>query len=283
MGRAGTRQEIGLLPVNMPRRGLASAIILALSTGLLAAPANAVTTGSWNGYRWARTGTLAIKTVNRTSSAWTSFFPNALAGWSQASQLNLIGSRGTVQSTCAATLATIQVCSGRYGTNGWLGYANVWTSGGFIVMATVRLNETYFQQSAYNTSAWRKSVLCQELGHTIGLAHNNTMRGDDNTGSCMDYTNDPDGGTAYGPSNLAPGSMDFAGLNIIYRSLDRTQLPGTRLTMSAEGLYLPGFGDHDHAAGAVPEPESWALLITGFALTGMAVRRRRKLSVSHAR
>ncbi|GGE09546.1 hypothetical protein GCM10011529_14820 [Polymorphobacter glacialis] len=249
-----------------------------MSTCLLTAPAQAVTTGSWNGYRWARTGTLAIKTVNRTSSAWSSFFAPALAGWSQASQLDLIGSRGTVNSTCAASLATIQVCSGNYGTKGWLGYANVWTSGGFVVMATVKLNETYFQQARYNTSAWRKSVLCHELGHTIGLDHNNAIRSDDNTGSCMDYSNDPDGGTAYGRSNLAPGSMDFAGLNIIYRSLDQTQLPGTKLSMSGDGMYLPGF-----AAGAVPEPGSWALLITGFALTGMAVRRRRKLSVSHAR
>jgi hypothetical protein len=31
-------------------------------------------------------------------------------------------------------------------------------------------------------------------------------------------------------------------------------------------------------AGAVPEPSSWALLITGFGLTGFALRRRRSLA-----
>lgn len=35
-------------------------------------------------------------------------------------------------------------------------------------------------------------------------------------------------------------------------------------------------------AGAVPEPSAWALLILGFGLTGAAMRRRTKTSVSFA-
>jgi hypothetical protein len=34
------------------------------------------------------------------------------------------------------------------------------------------------------------------------------------------------------------------------------------------------------SAGAVPEPESWALLVAGFALTGAALRRRSRLATS---
>ena len=255
-------------------------LALLLSVGNLAAPAAAVTTGSWNDYRWARSGTLALKTVNRTSSEWTSYFAPALRGWSIAPQIDLIGSRGTVNSACDAVYATIQVCNGKYGANGWLGYANVWLSAGRIVQATVRLNDTYFSQSTYNADTWRTSTLCQELGHTLGLAHNNANRGDTNTGSCMDYTNDPDGGLKYGKSNLAPGSMDFTGLNVIYKTLDRTQLPGTKLTMDSEGLYIPGFDHDDHAAAAVPEPTTWAMMIAGFGLTGIAARRRRRAAIA---
>ncbi len=260
------------------RRGLSRAMAFVLTAGTLAAPAAAVTTGSWNGYHWARTGVLRLQTVNRTSSAWTNYFTTAVNGWSAASQLDLIGSRGTYSSSCGAVFATIQVCNGSYGSNGWLGYANVWTSGGHIVQATVRLNDSYFSQAKYNTAAWRSSVICQELGHTIGLAHNNTNRSDANTGSCLDYSNVPAGGGTYGASNLAPGSVDFAGLNIIYATLDNTQLAGTTLTMSSSGFYLPGWTDPDDAVGAVPEPSAWAMLIAGFGMTGAAIRRRRTLS-----
>ena len=260
----------------LTRHRVSMTLALILSMGALSAPASAATTASWNGYRWARTGTLALKTVNRTSSEWTSYFTPALRGWSTAPQLDLIGSRGTVNPTCGAVYATIQVCNGKYGANGWMGYANVWLSAGRIVQATVRLNDTYFSQDNYSSSAWRASTLCQELGHTLGLAHNNAARSDANTGSCMDYSNDPDGGTKYGKSNVAPGSMDFTGLNVIYKTLDKTQLTGTRMTMDSEGLYVQGFGDHDHATAAVPEPTTWAMLIAGFGLTGVAARRRRR-------
>lgn len=92
----------------------------------------------------------------------------------------------------------------------------------------------------------------------------------------MDYSNDPDGGTTHGRSNLALGSVDFTGLNVIYKTLDSTQLAGTKLTMYSEGLYVPGFNKHDHATGAVPEPTAWAMLIAGFGLTGIAARRHRR-------
>lgn len=264
------------------RCGVPPTLAFAMAFAAIATPATAITTSSWNGFRWARTGTLAIKTVDRTSSAWTGYFTKALTGWSAASQIDLIGHRGTYDPGCRAAWATIQICNGNYGANGWLGYANVWTSGGRIVQATVKLNDTYFTQSRYNTPAWRASTICQELGHTLGLAHNNMNRGDSNTGSCMDYTNDPDGGGIYGASNLTPGSMDFVGLDIIYRNLDGYQLPGTKLTEYSEGLDIPDFDGHDHAAGAVPEPATWAMLIAGFGLTGSVARRARRSARSLA-
>lgn len=278
------------------RPGLSGVTAFALIAGTLVGPAASATTASWNGYHWARTGLLSLQTVNRTSSAWTDYFAPALTGWSAASQFDMVGSRGTYSSSCNPVFATIQVCNGSYGSNGWLGYANVWLSGGHIVQATVRLNDSYFSSARYNTPAWRSSVLCQELGHTIGLAHNNTIRSDLNTGSCMDYSNDPDGGTTYGASNVVPGSMDFDGLNIIYAHQDSTQLAGTMptgagalmtvpsdLTQAGEGLYLEGWHDPDHNAGAVPEPSAWVMLIAGFGMTAGAMRRRQRYAFIAAR
>lgn len=255
------------------------AITLALLAALVAAPAVAATTSSWNGYRWARTGPLAIKAVSRLSSTWQPYFAPALRAWSTASQIDFVSVRGSVTSACSPVFGTVQVCNGNYGTNGWLGYANVWLSGGFIVQATVRLNDTYFTQASYNKPAFRTQTICQELGHTIGLAHNNTSRSDRNTGSCMDYSNDPDGGSVYGASNLAPGKVDFDGLNIIYRQLNNTQLASTKLTIGGDGLYIDGWnhpGEHAQSILAgVPEPDAWVMLIAGFGLIGAGLRRRR--------
>jgi hypothetical protein len=46
-----------------------------------------------------------------------------------------------------------------------------------------------------------------------------------------------------------------------------------------EGLELVGDFHAAGTAGAIPEPATWALLIGGFALTGVALRRRQPISV----
>ena len=56
--------------------------------------------------------------------------------------------------------------------------------------------------------------MCQEVGHTLGLTHNdedfNTV-----TGTCMDYANDPS-------LNQQPDKHDFEQLAKIYGHLDST-------------------------------------------------------------
>lgn len=47
-------------------------------------------------------------------------------------------------------------------------------------------------------------------------------------------------------------------------------------------LTITGPGDILIGAGAVPEPGTWALLILGFGMTGAAMRRRTKMSVSYS-
>ena len=95
----------------------------------------------------------------------------------------------------------------------WLGVAQIWISGGHIYQATTKVNDFYFKAgSKYNTPAWRRLVMCQEIGHTFGLDHQDENFSNANLGSCMDYTSDPDGP----PSNEHPNSHDFQQLTTIY-------------------------------------------------------------------
>jgi hypothetical protein len=87
-----------------------------------------------------------------------------------------------------------EVCNRKYGFNGWLGVAGIWASGNHITQGYVKLNDSYFNTASYNTAAWRRMVTCQELGHTFGLGHTDETFNNANQGTCMDYTNDPDGG-----------------------------------------------------------------------------------------
>lgn len=232
---------------------------------------------SWNGYHWARTGPLVVGLGDNVGSAWDSFVGAAANQWSAAPNIDFVVVDGASPGgACKAKFGGVQVCNGDYGANGWLGYASVWTSGGFIVQATVQLNDYYFSQAKYNTTAWRSMVACQEIGHTLGLAHTNEVRTNLNTGSCMDYTNDPSGklGSNGTLANTGPNSVDFAALAAIYAKLDKTQLTSTKPTyFTGHGFDLEGF-DSEVSFSLVTEPETWSLLIVGFGLVGGAMRRR---------
>ena len=234
---------------------------------------------SWNGYRWARTGPLVISLGNNLSANWSSLLAPTATAWSAAKNIDFSLAAGRSNAACGGVYGTVQVCNGNYGANGWLGYANVWLAGGFIVQATVRLNDHYFGQPYYNTTAWRQQTICQEIGHTLGLAHTNVIKTNLNTGSCMDYTTDP-AGTAGGANgtlaNLSPNNVDFAALDGIYATVNTTQLEATKPTMLAgEGLSVDG-EDHDELVSLVPEPGNWLLLIAGFGGIGGAMRRQRR-------
>lgn len=247
------------------RGPLSAAIIAAAAFAGLAAPAARAQTlnQSWNGWKWARSGNLQVKVGDNVSSVWDPFLRTAASQWSADPVIDFAVVAGTSSpGTCNPVWGTVQACSAAYGFNGWLGWAQVWTSGGFIVQATVKLNDSYFASSKYNTAAWRAMTVCHELGHTLGLSHADNTRTNANIGSCLDLTNDPTGLTAgIGPlANIQPGANDFRWLSTIYATPSGTQLPSTRVTLSS-GL-------------EVPEPGIWAMLVAGFGLTGMGMRRR---------
>jgi hypothetical protein len=68
--------------------------------------------------------------------------------------------------------------------------------------------------------------MCQEVGHTFGLAHQDENFNNTNLGSCMDYTSRPE-------SNQFPDSHDYAELEEIYAHLDSTTTAtATRLPLA---------------------------------------------------
>ena len=143
---------------------------------------------------------------------------------------------------CDAKTGLVQVCNAKYGSNGWLGIASIWASGSHITKASVKLNDTYFSTAYYNTPAWRNLVSCQEVGHTLGLGHQDETFDNPNLGTCMDYTGNPE-------TNQHPNLHDYAQLATIYAHLDTTT------TVASTTAVAPG------ASGADVADAAWGRLV----------------------
>jgi hypothetical protein len=147
---------------------------------------------------------------------------------------------------CKATTGRVEVCSAGYGNTGWLGVAQIWVSGLHITQGTVKVNDTYFASATYNTPGWRNLVMCQEVGHTLGLDHQDTNFNNTNLGTCMDYTSNP-----YGPpDNEHPNQHDYDELGIIYSHLDAST------TLSAKTASA-------NARGGFDAPGEWGRRVAG--------------------
>jgi hypothetical protein len=221
------------------RRPVMAAIVLSF---FVAVPAVLLANHSWGNYHWARTSNpFTLKVGDNVSTAWDAYLNEAISDWSASSVLNLTKvTGGTRPKTCKATAGRIEACSERYGFNGWLGLASIWASGSHITQATTKVNDSYFNTSTYNTPAWRRLVMCQEIAHDFGLDHQDENFNNGNLGTCMDYTNDPDGP----PSNEHPNAHDFAQLETIYAHLDSTTTVGSSApTGPGRGAAPPAFND----------------------------------------
>lgn len=218
------------MPYSYFRRPAALLLMFFIS-GLFSSTASA--SHSWGEYHWRSTqkAPVTIRVADNLSGLWSSGFLNPIANkWEigYTSQSETIPSavvprveNGALTNVrkCSAVAGTVQVCNTTYGNNGWLGVAQIWISDGHITQGTVKLNDTYFNTATYNTSAWRNLVLCQEIGHTFGLDHQDENFTNGNLGTCMDYTNSPE-------SNQWPNKHDFEQLRDIYAHLPDSPTSG---------------------------------------------------------
>ena len=230
---------------------------VALATAVaLGAVVPASATHSWNGYHWAGNGSNLTLRINKAiASQWTASVDTAVADWNSSNELTLTSATSSAnRRKCNPIAGQVLVCNDSYGQRGWLGIASIWLSNGHISQGTTKLNDSYFNQAQYNTPAWRALVACQEIGHDFGLDHQDEGFGAPNLGTCMDYTNDPDGGGAYGPSNEHPNAHDYAMLNTIYNHDDgsTTATASTNFGVREVGRGVPAAGLPSEAVGDSP-------------------------------
>jgi hypothetical protein len=201
---------------------------------------------SWGGYHWARTSNpFTLKLGDNVNSTWDPYLVQASSDWSKSTVLDTtIVAGGTNPRNCKATSGRVEVCNSTYGNNGWLGVASISITGGtHITKGSVKMNDTYFNTATYNTPAWRQMVVCQEVGHTFGLDHQDENFSNPNLGTCMDYTSDPS-------TNQHPNQHDYDELQTIYAHLDSS----TTIGMSASSSFYAV--DIDHTA-----PRTWGRLV----------------------
>ncbi len=204
-------------------------LVVSLALVALAAPA-AFASHAWGSYHWARqSNPFTLKVHDNLTAAWEPYLATADADWDASSVLDLNvlwNSPLSGVKRCTSTTGRIEICNSTYGQTGWLGIAGISASGNHITKGYTKLNDTYFNTSSYNTPAWRRMVTCQEIGHDFGLAHQDETFANVNLGSCMDYTDDPDGGaggaSSSDASNEHPNTHDYNQIATIYSHLDST-------------------------------------------------------------
>ncbi len=217
---------------------LRGALALGVAAATLTTPASA--NHSWGGYHWSRTSNpFTLKLGDNVDTTWDAYLVTTSLDWTASSVLDTVIVPGeTKPRNCRATSGRVEVCNASYGNTGWLGIASISiTSGNHITSGTVKQNDTYFKTASYNTPTWRNMVMCQEVGHTLGLDHQDENFDNPNLNTCMDYTNNP-------TTNQHPNQHDYDMLVTIYNHPDST---------TTVGAALPGSNHADVGLS----PKSW--------------------------
>jgi len=235
------------------RRPILATVVVAF---LVAVPIALLGDHSWGSYHWARSSNpLTLAVGDNMSANWDSYLNEAISDWNRSSVLELVKTTGgTRPKNCRPTSGRIEACNAQYGNTGWLGIAQIWASGNHITQAIAKMNDTYFNTATYNTPAWRRLVVCQEIAHDFGLDHQDENFNNPNLGSCMDYTSDPDGP----PSNEHPNQHDYEQLETIYSHLESAATISPR-TSSAQGRGAAPPAFHDLEVG--DNPGQWGRLV----------------------
>lgn len=205
---------------------------------------------SWGGYHWARTANpFTLKLGNNLTTAdWRAHLAQTSQDWNSGNSpvVTAVVAGASSNKRCAMRAGTTQVCNGTYGNNGWLGLASINITGGtHITQGSAKMNDTYFNTAKYNNPNERLHVMCQEVAHTFGLAHQSEDGSSQNT--CMDYFSNT-GANATSTLSTKPNAHDFEQLRAIYAHLDSTT------TVAAVSQASAG-------ADITDDPNSWGQLM----------------------
>ena len=198
-----------------------------LGVGAVFAASVATASHSWNNYHWARTtSSFTLQVVDSNTSTWDDELSRALSDWSKSTKLDMRVTAGDSSSTtrqrCPAVRGKVRSCNYTYGNNGWLGLASInLDSKGHISQGTSKMNDSYSTSFASQNERWH--VMCQELGHTIGLGHTSEDGSSQNT--CMDYSQSS--------TSVSPNSHDYNQLATIYGHTDSYNSYSTSSAMTA--------------------------------------------------
>ena len=171
---------------------------------------------SWGKYKWKPASVLlSLELGNNVDGNWDGYLSDASTDWNVSQYIDaMIMPGSTTGAVCNIESGNVQVCNADYGNTGWLGLAQIRISRGTTIVAGLaKLNDYYYSQEFYDTPEWRRMVMCQEIAHTFGLDHQDEIFGNDNLGTCMDYTDDPTKGGIY---NDHPNQHDYDQLETIY-------------------------------------------------------------------
>lgn len=189
-------------------------VLAAATAAALTVSAAAFASHTWNNYHWARTtSSFTLQVIDSNTSDWDDELALALSQWSQSTKLDMKISGAddsrTTRKRCPAVAGKVRSCNAAYGNNGWLGLASInLDANGHISQGTSKMNDSY--SSSFASQDERRHVMCQELGHTLGLGHTSEDGSTQNT--CMDYSQSA--------TSTAPNAHDFDQLVAQYSHTD---------------------------------------------------------------
>ncbi|MEP6998576.1 MAG: hypothetical protein ABI900_13075 [Betaproteobacteria bacterium] len=210
--------------------------VLSVTLVILLTAAPALASHAWGIYHWARdTKSFTLELGDNTTTAeWSSILGKVATDWSKSKVLDTVKAEGLTNDhqSCKPTLGRVEICNGRYGEQLWVGIARIWIQAdSHIVQGVVMNNDSYLDNPkypSYRTPEARRYVLCQEVGHTLGLDHQDEDFRNESLGTCMDYTAASDF-----VNNLTPNRHDYQQLELIYEHLDSFTTVGTSAAAAA--------------------------------------------------